>query len=211
MRFCRYYEKRNHAYSRGMENEFTNGDRLPPPETVAETGGASVRAASPVNKWPDEKRAQFISLWNAQYTFRDILRIMDLSKGAGIGQARRLNLSFAALKPPVKRAPPKPHPKRAGKRKPGETDIPRDYEAFPSDSFTPETREPVGCLWIEGNPTAVFRYCQAPRRANSSYCERHHDRVFKPYVQRTAAEVAEVVREAGIKFPGRLAKSWGTM
>lgn len=36
-------------------------------------------------------------------------------------------------------------------------------------------QEPHGCLFIHGDvKEGGWRYCQAPRRAGSSYCEEHH-------------------------------------
>jgi len=40
-------------------------------------------------------------------------------------------------------------------------------------------QDPTGCRWIEGEPSGKgWRYCQAPQRPRSCYCDRHHARVF---------------------------------
>lgn len=39
--------------------------------------------------------------------------------------------------------------------------------------------EPMGCRWIEGDTSEKgWSYCQAAPRHRSSYCDRHHARVF---------------------------------
>lgn len=45
------------------------------------------------------------------------------------------------------------------------------------DDINPQ--EPVGCLWIEGDPMEPdWRYCQQPKKEGSSFCPEHHARCY---------------------------------
>lgn len=48
-----------------------------------------------------------------------------------------------------------------------------------------DPHEPVGCRWIDGDPRAVWSFCQDTQRGGSVYCERHHR---EAYQRGTAAE-----------------------
>lgn len=42
-----------------------------------------------------------------------------------------------------------------------------------------DPQEATGCRWIFGHPgQGHWRYCQLPQKRGSSFCERHHDRVY---------------------------------
>jgi hypothetical protein len=51
----------------------------------------------------------------------------------------------------------------------------KDGEAFKRATDGTGDQEPRGCRFIQGDvKEGGWRYCQAPRRPGSSYCEEHH-------------------------------------
>ena len=51
--------------------------------------------------------------------------------------------------------------------------------AIAERDIDPRLKEPRGCRYILGHTNApMWRFCQAPRRRDSSYCAEHHARCY---------------------------------
>ncbi len=119
--------------------------------------------------WTPERIETLKALWNDGLSAAEIAEEIGVSKNTVIGKAYRLDLERRPS--PIK---PKPKPKLVDLTQP-----------FPT---TDQPHEPVGCRWIEGDvQEGEWRYCQAPQKTGSSYCEHHHPRCYR---RANAEEVA---------------------
>lgn len=134
--------------------------------------------------WPPEREAQLRSLWCADYTFQDIMRIMGLTKGALSGRSYRMKLTRDVLK-----KPPKPVASpvlKSRKREPRMIGEP----VYPAGVFPREARDVDGCRHITGHPReGDWRYCQAAT-IDGIWCAEHRGLVYRK------PEPAKIVRPA---------------
>ncbi len=116
--------------------------------------------------WTPERIELLTSLWGEGLTVTEIAERLDVTRGAVVGKVDRLQL-------PKRPSPIRP-PRHVQRQRP-----------FPS---TDQPHEPVGCRWIDGDvQEGDWRYCQAPQKTGSSYCEHHHPRCYR---RANAEEVA---------------------
>lgn len=111
--------------------------------------------------WSLDRERLLRQLWDGGHSASQIaLQLGGVSRNAVIGKARRLNLN----------------PKPASRQQPATAAWPAESVARPIHAQSDSPR--AHCQWIDGDVPGDWSFCQAPRRARSSYCEKHHARCY---------------------------------
>lgn len=131
-----------------------------------------------VHRWTEEDDERLQELLKQGKSAAEIGKLLDRSRNSVIGRSNRLKNTFSVS---IEKKDIEPPAKRVFKKRPKYNNAARDAIWSLEQG---ECKYPIG-----GHPYEdTFRFCCAPQRSGSPYCEQHHKLCYYPSRHQIAAQ-----------------------